>query len=203
MNDFASLLSPEAGSLANEQPLLWEFRLYAQVLIDETGRNRSLPLAQVTVRVPGFEDGAAWIGAHLDALQLMVESATDLINSDHEDAWGAPGQPGNADAIVRFALQIAAFHRQTLEWSYAARQADLDPLLRPCAYEASLFADAVLRPVENQGPSILRQCDTIIAAPPGATVTLDASIVFEEFDRARFTATCEAAASSRRRDPRR
>ena len=199
MNDFASLLSPEAGSLANEQPLLWEFRLYAQVLIDDTSRNRSLPFAPVTVRVPGFEEGAAWIGAHLDALQLVVKNATDLINSDHADAWGAPGQPGNVDAIVRFALQIAAFHRQTLEWSNAARQADLDPLLRPCAYEASLFADAVLRPIENQGPSILRQCDAILAAPPGERATLDASMTFEDFDRTRFSAACAAAASAHRR----
>jgi len=198
MNDFASLLSPQASSLAEEQPLLWEFRLYAQVLIDETARNRSLPFAPATVRVPGFEDGTAWIGAHLDALQLMVKDATDLINSDHEDAWGAPGEPGNVDAVVRFALQIAAFHRRALEWSEVAQEADLHPLLRPCAYEASLFVNAVVSPIEHQGPSILRQCDVILAAPPGEPATLDASITFEDFDRTRFTAACEAAASSQR-----
>ena len=94
------------------------------------------------------------------------------------------------------ALQMAAFHRQILEWSDAARQADLHPLLRPCAYEASLFANAALRPIEIQGPSILRQCDAILAAPPGGPVTLDASITFEDFDRTRFSAACAAAASA-------
>ena len=200
MNDFASLLSPEAGSLADEQPLLWEFRLYAQVLIDETARNRSLPFSPATVRVPGFEDGAAWIGAHLDALQLVVKDATDLIDSDHEDAWGAPGQSGDVDAIVRFALQIAAFHRRALEWSEVARRADLHPLLRPCACEASLFVNSVVSPIEDQGPSILRQCDAILAAPPGEPATLDASITFEDFDRTRFSAACTAAASAHNKD---
>ena len=198
MNEFASLLSAKASSLATEQPLLWEYRLYAQVLIDEIDRNRALPFAPASaaVHLPRFEDGTAWLGSHLDDLQRIVANATELINSDHEDAWGAPGRPGNVEAIVRFALQMAAFYRQALEWSDVARQADLHPLLRPCAYEASLFADAALRPIEDQGPSILRQCDAIAAAPPGAPATLDASIVFEEFDRTRFSAACAAAASA-------
>jgi hypothetical protein len=134
-------------------------------------------------------------------LQLVAKDATDLINADHEDAWGAPGRSGNVDAIVRFALQIAAFHRRALEWSEVARRADLHPLLRPCAYEASLFVNGVVSPIENQGPSILRQCAAILAAPTGKPATLDASITFEDFDRTRFTAACEAAASSRRRGP--
>ncbi len=115
---------------------------------------------------------------------------------------GSPGQSGNVDAIVRFALQIAAFHRRALAWSVAAREADLHRLLQPCAYEASLFASAVASPIENQGPSIRRQCDAILAAPRGELATLDASITFEDFDRTRFTAACEAAASSRRRGKR-
>jgi hypothetical protein len=196
MTDFTSLLSPEARSLVNDQPLLWEFRLYAQVLIDETGRNNALPVAPAAVRVSRFEDGTGWLGKHLDALQVIVKNVTDLINSDHEDAWGAPGEAGDADAVILFALQVAAFHRQALEWAEAARQADLHPLLRPCAHEASFFADAVLRPIENQGPSILRQCDVIVAAPPGTPATLDASIVFDEFDRTRFSAACDVAASA-------
>ena len=198
MNEFASLLSPQANVLASEQPPLWEFRLYAQVLIDEIARSKSLPFAPASVaaRVPRFDDGTAWLRSHLDVLQRIVASATELINSDHEDAWGAPGQPGNVEAIVRFAVQMAAFHRQALEWTHAARQADLHPLLRPCAYEASLFADSVLRPIEAQGPSILRQCDAILNAPPGTPATLDASITFEEFDRTRFSAACAAAASA-------
>lgn len=167
--------------------------------MDEALRNRSMPFAPAAVHVPGFEDSAAWIGTHLDALQLIVKNATDLINSDHEDAWGAPGEPGDVDSVLRFALQMAALHRHILEWSNAARQADLHPLLRPCAYEASLFAEAALRPIEAQGPSMLRQCDVILAAPPGEAATLDASITFEEFDRARYTAACEAAASAHRR----
>lgn len=199
MTDLTSLLSPTARSLADEKPLLWEFRLYAQVLIDETERNNALPLAALAVRVPRFEDSTAWLGEHLDALQRIVKSVTDLINADHEDAWGAPGEPGDADAVVRFALQVAAFHRQVLEWAGVARRADLHPLLRPCAYEASLFADAVLHPIEGQGPSVLQQCDVILAAPPGPPATLDASIVFEEFDRTRFSAACEAAASAHSR----
>jgi hypothetical protein len=199
MNEFASLLSVEAKALTSEQPLLWEFRLYAQVLIDEVARNKSLPFTPAAVHIPRFEDGAAWLGGHLDALQRIVSDATDLINADHEDAWGAPGQAGNVAAIVRFALQMAAFHRQTLEWSETARRAELHPLLKHCAYEMSFFANAVLRPIENQGPSILRQCDVIVAAPPGTPATLDASIVFVEFDRTRFSAACAAAASTHTR----
>lgn len=198
MDEFALLLSPKANALASEQPPLWEFRLYAQIVIDETTRNKSLPFAPASaaVHIARFEDGTAWLGSHLDALNRIVEDVTNLINSDHEDAWGAPDQPGDVDAVVRFALQMAVYYRQTLEWSDAARQADLHPLLRPCAYEASLFADAVLRPIEEQGPSILRQCDAILAAPPDTPATLDASISFEEFDRTRFSAACDAAASS-------
>lgn len=200
MSEFASLLTVEAMSLVDEQPPLWEFRLYAQVLIDEIARNRLLPAVPVgtAASLAEFEDGIAWLSSQLGVLNRIVENASSLINSDHEDAWGAPGQDGDVDAIVRFALQMAAFHRQAIDWGNALRQASLHPLLQPCAHEASLFADAVVLPIEGQGPRILDQCDAILAAPPGTAATLDASVVFEDFDRTRFTAACEAAAQSRR-----
>lgn len=200
MSEFASLLTVEAMSLVDEQPPLWEFRLYARVLIDEIARNRMLPAVPVgTAPSPAeFEDGTAWLSSRLEVLDRVVENASSLINSDHEDAWGAPGQDGNADAIVRFALQMAAFHRQAMDWGNALRQVSLHPLLQPCAREASVFVDAVVLPIEGQGPRILDQCDGILAAPPGTPATLDASMVFEDFDRSRFTAACEAAAQSRR-----
>ena len=57
-----------------------------------------------------FEDGTKGLSAQLEVLNRIVENASNLINSDHEDARGAPGQAGDKNAIVRFALQMVAFH---------------------------------------------------------------------------------------------
>ncbi len=76
VTEFDAVLSPAPAALASERPLLWEFRLYAQVLIDEVARNRVLPSAPASavVHLPRFEDGVAWLQSHLDALDQIVPS---------------------------------------------------------------------------------------------------------------------------------
>ena len=66
----------------------------------------------------------------------------------------------------------------------------------------AFFADAVLRPLEAHGPSILRQCDAALALPPGSPVSFDFSVELAPIDNARFhaaTVAARAAVGHRRR----
>ena len=198
---FSPPLSQAASALVAGEPLLWEFRLFAQVLMDEIGYLKAASPTAIH-HEQGFQEGGAWLGAQLQVLNGISEAVTACLNADHTDAWGLPGEAGDARAIVRFARQVAASYRQTLEWGSALRQADLHPLLRPVAYEQSRFIEPLLGPLRDLGPSIMRQCDAIAALPPGTSATIEVNVTFHGPDRSRHSEACKrasAAFSGRRR----
>ena len=198
MDDYRQTLSQEAASPASEQPPFWEFRLYAQVLIDEIALIQHVPAAPPAAsrQAPRFMDTTAWMSAQLDGLNRIIEAATTYINSSHDDAFGAPGQAGNVEADVRFARRMAADYREAVEWRHVVQQADFDPEYRQCAHEMAFFRDTVLRPLEAHGPSILRQCDAALALPPGSPVSFDFGVEFGPIDNARFHAATVVAGAS-------
>ena len=189
---FSPPLSEAASALVAGEPLLWGFRLFAQVLMDEIGYLTAAPAVAIH-HEQGFQEGAAWLGAQLQVLNDISEAVTDCLNADHTDAWGLPGEAGDAGAIVRFARQVAASYRHALEWGSAVRQADLHPLLQPVAYEQSRFIEPLLGPLRDLGPSIMRQCDAIAALPPGASATIEVNVTFDGFDRSRYSEACKRA----------
>jgi len=202
-DQFSPPLSEAASALVAGEPLLWEFRLFAQVLMDEIGYLKAASPTAIH-HEQGFQEGGAWLGAQLQVLNGISEAVTACLNADHTDAWGLPGEAGDARAIVRFARQVAASYRQTLEWGSALRQADLHPLLRPVAYEQSRFSEPLLGPLRDLGPSIMGQCDAIAALPPGTSATIEVNVTFDGFDRSRHSEACNranAAYSRRRRRP--
>ena len=194
-DQFSPPLSEAASTLVAGEPLLWEFRLFAQVLMDEIGYLKAAPVVAAH-REQGFQEGSAWLAAQLQRLGDISEALTDCLNADHLDAWGLPGESGDAQAIVSFARQVAAYHRQTLEWGSAVRQANLHPLLQPVAYEESRFIEPLVGPLRDLGPSIMRQCDAIAALPPGTSATIEVNVVFDGFDRSRHSEACKAASAA-------
>ena len=120
--------------------LIDEIALIQRVLAAPTAASR---------QAPRFKDATAWMSTQLDALNNIVEAATTYFNSNHDDAFGAPGQAGNVEYDVLFARQMASFYRQAVEWRHVVQQAPLDPVYRQCAYEMAFFADAVLRPLRR------------------------------------------------------
>ena len=202
-DQFSPPLTAAASALVAGEPLLWEFRLFAQVLMDEIGYLKAASPTAIH-HEQGFQEGGAWLGAQLQVLNGISEAVTACLNAEHTDAWGLPGEAGDARAIVRFARQVAASYRQTLEWGSALRQADLHPLLRPVAYEQSRFSEPLLGPLRDLGPSIMGQCDAIAALPPGTSATIEVNVTFDGFDRSRHSEACNranAAYSRRRRRP--
>jgi hypothetical protein len=199
-DQFSPPLSEAASALVAGAPLLWEFRLFAQVLMDEIGYLKPAPVV-ATHHEQGFQEGAAWLAAQLQRLNDISEAVTDCLNADHLDAWGLPGESGDAQAVVSLARKVAAFHRQTLEWGSAVRQADLHPLLQPVAREESRFIEPLIGPLRDLGPNIMRQCDAIATLPPGTSATIEVNVVFDGFDRSRHSEACKRAnaAFSRRR----
>jgi hypothetical protein len=198
-DSFSPPLSPTASALVNEEPPLWEFRLFAQVLADEIGLLKgTLPTVAVH-REPGFQQGASWIGGELQRLNDISAGVTGCLNADHLDAWGLPGQPGDAHAVVSFARQVSGFYRQTQEWQATMMRADLHPLLHPVAQEAARFGEPLLGPLGALSPDLLRQCDAILALPPGAPAALEVNVVFDGFDRSRYTEALQQASEGYRR----
>ena len=193
------------GSLAlritTERPLGWEYRLLAQVLIDEIARSRPLlssPPVQTRTSVSS-PDTVKWLQQRLDALRRINTAITSFVNSNHEDAFGPPGQAGNAAAIIKFSRRIAAYYREMIEWLHSVRNADVDPPYRKLTYELSFFPDPALRAIEAYGQLLLQQVDVATQQPPGSTVTIEATLVLEAPNTTRIDRAFAEIIDTRRR----
>ncbi len=116
-------LSSMAVLTATEKLAAWEFRLCAQIALDEvlaseallrsvvsakqTGAGRTLPASQMM----------AWMRSETDACQELIERTATLINVQMVKAFGEPGKSGDMDLVVEAAKEYGAIYRAFLNWS--------------------------------------------------------------------------------------
>lgn len=127
-----------------------------------------------------------WLQQRLDACRRVFATLTSFVNSNHEDAFGPPGQAGNADAIIQFSRRISAYYREVIEWVHSVRNADVEPRWRKLTYEVSFLADPALRAIEGYGQRILGQVELALKQPPGSSAVLEATLVLEAPDTKRI-----------------
>lgn len=174
MDDGSFAPSATALRIATERGQAWEYRYFFQILSDEMERSRGLKWSPslgsgVTV---SLEATPAWLSNRLDAVKSVNAGLTEFMNADHSDAFGPPGQPGDAVAIALYARKVVTMYRQAIEWVHSVRYAEVDACCREATYELAMFEENVLKAVEDFGPSSLQKIDQALQTSPGWTLEL-------------------------------
>jgi hypothetical protein len=181
MNLLPSDLTPEALALLDSRPENWEYRLFAQILIDEVGNAQRLKVSPPlgSRHVVPLSETPAWLQARMSALKTICHDLMATVNANHEDAFGPTGQDGDPSAIAAFARRLARLYRQAIEWVQSVRFAEVEPSCRSLAYEMSFMANTVLTAVEQYGPDLKRQLEAASQLPAGSHVRITAKLTLE------------------------
>jgi len=116
-------LSDEAIRIATNQPLLWEYKLFFQTLLDEVEGYESLRQARISGIMPGMSElipqaqTFSWLQLHSRKLTELGVRIDSLMNSDLQQAVGAPGQSGDAASIILVSRQVGLIYKQFLDIS--------------------------------------------------------------------------------------
>lgn len=114
-------ISTEAMQIATERTLLWETRLFGQLLRDEIARSiddvrnlhYGIALGKVTVMEP--TDLFSAIGDALKAAEVIGPSITGLINGPLREAC-PNGPSGDPELIEYVAHAMGEIHRNVIRW---------------------------------------------------------------------------------------
>jgi hypothetical protein len=163
--DYLVSLGPRALRVALERPKAWEYRLFLQSWIDQVEHRRSqikeyrsgLTLGPAEL-VPAA-NASAWIQTRLHELTGVVESANRLISLSAQEAFGAPGEPGNAEDIVWVAHMLGAVLDSLLTWARRIRCARLEPPFEAIGAHLALFVDDLVSQFETFPVDALRRLE--------------------------------------------
>ncbi|MCW3095299.1 MAG: hypothetical protein JWL77_917 [Chthonomonadaceae bacterium] len=168
-------LSNKTRELALNQPLMWEYLLFFQSLIDEVDQFGSLRQARTLESVPGNSESIGpeqmllWMRTRSDEATELVEQFGRLMNHDLQEAFGAPGESGDAAAIIIISREMGLIYKQFLEISAHCAKAQHDPVFDGIFREMSKINDDVIKAFEEFPASALRSLKSALAAPASDT----------------------------------
>ena len=143
-------LTPVALKLALERPKGWEYLLFTQVWIDETGKREDLwfdydaGLVTSAGTAVSASMAADWMQTRMQELTQYTQSANHLLNTVANQAIGAPGEPGNAFEIVRAAKKLGEVYEAVLSWTAMVKAAHVADPFDTVAREMIKFPDSVI-----------------------------------------------------------
>ena len=171
MPSFMEELSPKTLRITLEKPEAWEYRLYFQSWLDEVERRadmireykNGLQLDTV-IYVPAL-DAPEWFQTQMHELSILVDSANTLINQSLQEAFGKPGEPGNAEEIIWVSRMVGRILEQTIRWVTRVRCARCEEPFDKVALEAASFADDLISQFENFPKDALRKIEETLSLP--------------------------------------
>jgi len=126
-------MTPEAERIYRDRPDGWEYSLTLEMLQSEMkpvlqrwdALQRGLYSKQ-SVRIPR-SNSIEWMQDRITEAEHLVGSFDLLSNEEFAKAWGAPGEAGDADAIVSTSRLFAEMCATALEWEERVRFAIVGP----------------------------------------------------------------------------
>jgi hypothetical protein len=130
-------INDQSGCIDSQEPVLWEYKLTLETLRAEMAPTlqrwdalqRRL-YSKPTIRV-SRADSLEWMQDRMSESERMAGSFTALANVEFARAWGEPGQPGDADAIVQTSKLWAELCAGALAWEETVRFTAVDPIFEP------------------------------------------------------------------------
>ncbi|MCK4559450.1 MAG: DUF4062 domain-containing protein [Calditrichia bacterium] len=123
------ILSPKALKIALDKPEAWEYFLFFQVLIDENQKHEHMfkeykaGLLIGTSEQVEIETAIGWIQTRLRELKGLINSANQLLSKSLQEAFGEPGQAGDADEIIWNAKKLSEVTEEAVKWALLIRKA--------------------------------------------------------------------------------
>ena len=157
-----------------EQPIAWEYRLFAQVLAQEISRIKRHKL--------DLNYGIAFgTGEHLsDSSEVfkylsrktaeavrIVEIGSLSINVALKDALGPEGTPGDPEKIVYVAQRLAETYRQAIEWSLECKRVSVDDEFKKIIHLVGMLLNNVISETEQFGEKMAQEIEEAINNLPG------------------------------------
>lgn len=156
--------------LALERPRCWEYKLFAELLIQEVATRRALAeqkrlgLAYGSYDWISDEGLMGWTQARGAELENLVHAFSVLINQEIAKAFGPPGQPADLELILFTARSIATLYQEAIDWSLRIRRTVGEEGLKELVESMQGFTADIVTKIENFGPHILRELEAAMAA---------------------------------------
>jgi hypothetical protein len=122
-------LSARAQETIADRPDYWEYKLILELLRGLSGplirRMKDVELGLYTTPGELIEGRKVpeWSSMKLAEISRFSEALFALINQELASAWGAPGEPGNVEEIIRVCRLIERVSAQVVEWEAEVRSA--------------------------------------------------------------------------------
>ncbi len=192
-------LSGEALRLILERPNSWEYRLYTRVLVDEFDARKALKreyelgLTFGPAESVNMTSFGPLLRARIAELETLSGNAETLLNEVTQDAFGKPGEAGDAEKIVFVARQIARVYEDAIDWSLRMKRVVAESPFDRAIDPMSKFASKVIISLEES----VRELDARVteALTTGKPTKININIVLEAAEIDRFH---EAMASIQR-----
>ena len=119
-------ISDQAKEIIDLKPWLWEGKLYAQIIHDDTTYLRSIYSKQhLSDLIENREEidfliVPILIQTQILNLRLLFDRVVVGMNIDYDEILGAPGTSGNVETIINFSKGVCQYFKELLEIYYAA-----------------------------------------------------------------------------------
>jgi hypothetical protein len=141
----------EKRALLITKPAGWEYLLFASELLQGKERlemkwhDHNMPPFQRTHHVPDVQDASAYLSNEFGNMRALVHSMASVFSREaQEDAFGAPGEPGDQVRIEHSARRIIQTYEGILDWAAAIRRIEPPDVLQEVFEIAPRMADKPL-----------------------------------------------------------
>jgi hypothetical protein len=162
-------LTGEALRLVLDQPPAWEYLLFGQVLVDSLAEMRRMrrqqELGLAFVAGEHIAEPMEWIRAQMSEVERMCQFASPLTDGWLMQAFGKPGEPGDAEEIILAAQSFADLCRAFIAWSLRLLSANVPEQFRPLKTIGARFTSETIAEIEKLGPRVIKAVRTELAKP--------------------------------------
>src|ERR1051325_970096 len=190
-----SQLQGTALRLVIERPAYWEYRLFAQVLVQEISRVRRLKqdlnYGIAFGRGERFENFGVldWISRNGAVGERIIASIDQVLNVVLPEALGPPGAHGDPEAIVYAAQKLAESYRSAIEWAIEFQHIHVDDDFRNLVRLAARLIDNVIKEIEEWSEQIHKGIEAAITSlplPPGERRVVEFTLTLSVPDMSEF-----------------
>ncbi|HCK64906.1 MAG TPA: hypothetical protein DHW49_01445, partial [Anaerolineae bacterium] len=177
-------LTTKALQIVTEKPRLWEYRLFAQVIIDEIetvnrlfqrGHNAQTVIPDKISALPDLID---WLSKKNKEILVILNQLTDLVNSN---TYEISSMSENIGGIVEYSRKIVVFYYQAIAWSQIVQNTPVDSRYEEIRREIDALSKGISTSIEQFGHELLKQINDAINSPSTGkprtlTITLEVEI---------------------------
>jgi hypothetical protein len=180
-------LSEKSLRIASEKPRFWEYKLFAQSLVDQISlskakiNNEDFSNLGISESVP-FLNTPVWLNQRIDELRDIVHYFMRLLNHDQLiRTFGSDAQPGNVDLIIMLTKAISKGYEDELNICNKLQHTYVDSIFEPLlSILTDTYMDSIKR-IEMWGSYLTKQLNEIYTPMP-TDERKAISIMIEIFD---------------------